>query len=760
MMRIRSLIFAPVAVLGVLAGSLMFAGVPAQAATVRSKIGSFGPNGRDKGGFDGTPESITVEQSTGDVYVLSVNEEQEASIYKFNATGEPVDFSSTEENVIALSPGKQSGRVPHGQIVVDNSSSSLDKGDIYVASKAFEGVLIYSGSTGVELGLLTNERAEAGGVTVDSSGNLYVSNPEENIGIKKYEPSSNPITESDFTGEELKVAEEAVGDIAVDSAGDIYAAGFGEKAGVVKYKASQFGEEEPTGASVDSNTKATTLAVDPSSQDLYIDEQSDIAMYTPGGVREEEFGSGSLSTSYGVAVSDASGSVGDVYVSAGGEGSEVIIFGPPSASTEFPLKVEKEGTGAAEGKVTSSPPGIACGTGAGCEAEFEEGETVTLTATEEGATFTKWTGCETEPIPTTCEVKMTAAKTVKAEFMAVAKPKFLLEIEVKGHGEVTSTGTIKCKEGGSTGECSEGVEETNQVELKEKPETGSVFVKWSGVTCEGASITTPTCKFKMPSTATKVEAEFMVLTTSPLNVYITGSGEVKGATIACTPLDGICEEQAKGPTTLTATPAPHSGYVLAGWIGCKKTGTDTCEVDVTSASEVTAVFLLEGKEGSNGTAGPTGPPGATGAQGEKGSPGTNGTDGKNGLQGAGGAQGPAGPLGVQGPAGAQGPTGPAGQVEIVTCKTTKKNKKSVQQCTTKLVSGTVKLTTTTATSAHATLSRHGAVYAAGTAQHGTHGHMSLRLTPLRKLSPGDYTLTLINGTGSHETIQREAFTLH
>jgi hypothetical protein len=87
----------------------------------------------------------------------------------------------------------------------------------------------------------------------------------------------------------------------------------------------------------------------------------------------------------------------------------------------------------------------------------------------------------------------------------------------------------------------------------------------------------------------------------------------------------------------------------------------------------------------------------------------------------------------------------------VTC--TKVGKK--QHCTTKLISGTIKLTTD---SARATLSRHGVVYAAGTART-ARGRMSLRLTPLRSLRPGKYTLTLIGGAGKHETIRSESFTL-
>jgi len=93
----------------------------------------------------------------------------------------------------------------------------------------------------------------------------------------------------------------------------------------------------------------------------------------------------------------------------------------------------------------------------------------------------------------------------------------------------------------------------------------------------------------------------------------------------------------------------------------------------------------------------------------------------------------------------------------VTCRTVKgKGGKSTQRCTTKLVSGTVTFKASGA-SAQATLSRHGVVYAAGTERAGTHGRMSLRLTPLHVLEAGHYTLTLISGTGHNKHIRRESF---
>ena len=79
----------------------------------------------------------------------------------------------------------------------------------------------------------------------------------------------------------------------------------------------------------------------------------------------------------------------------------------------FELKVTKTGDGL--GTVASSTPGIDCGLE--CGAEFEEGETVTLTpSAAAGSEFVGWTGaCSGSGV---CKVTMTAAQTVGAEFSA------------------------------------------------------------------------------------------------------------------------------------------------------------------------------------------------------------------------------------------------------------------------------------------------------------------------------------------------------
>jgi DNA-binding beta-propeller fold protein YncE len=208
----------------------------------------------------------------------------------------------------------------------------------------------------------------------------------------------------------------------------------------------------------------------------------------------------------------------------------------------------------------------------------------------------------------------------------------------------------------------------------------------------------------------------------PLTPFITGEGEVTSTPGGLTCAAAVCSHEFEGDeVSLTAKAA--TGYEFAGWIGCEPIGAMTCKVNRAAATEVTAVFLKaarEGAGGSQGGVGATGPPGG---------------NGKEGAQGRAGAH------------------GPAGEIEIVTCV----HVKGKQRCTAKLVSGAVRFTTA-GVAARATLSRRGVVYAAGSARL-AHGNMSLRLLPVRRLRPGRYTLTLVVGTGRHERISRESFTL-
>jgi len=160
----------------------------------------------------------------------------------------------------------------------------------------------------------------------------------------------------------------------------------------------------------------------------------------------------------------------------GAKGVTALFELAPTAT----LEVELEGEG--EGTVTSSPEGIDCG--GECEAEFEEGETVTLTAKASlGSEFAGWENCDAEPSPTECEVTMDEDRVVVATFEPESPPtEFVLTVGLAGTGSGTVTsspGAINCGVA-----CSDVYGDGTVVTLTATPASGSTFNGWSG-SCSG-----------------------------------------------------------------------------------------------------------------------------------------------------------------------------------------------------------------------------------------------------------------------------------
>jgi hypothetical protein len=292
----------------------------AQAAISHPYTGtSFGPGGVGSGSFVNV-QGVTVDQASGDVLVY--DDAEGGRVYKFDAAGEPVDFSSTGTNVIEGAGGAGGAEE---EIAVDDSTGP-DAGDIYVANNSV--VKIYS-AAGAPLGELSG--GEMCGVAVDPSGNVYVGVYPETV--RRYAPSANPVTNEDQDASIGGLS--GVCNVAVDAAGDVYAANY--SGGVKKYDALQFGSLSASGELVD--PQGRTLAVDPTSGEVFIDEVNQIAQYngaaeppTRLGVSGASGAPGALESSFGVGVDHASG---ELYA---GDREAVEIFGPgvvvPGASTE------------------------------------------------------------------------------------------------------------------------------------------------------------------------------------------------------------------------------------------------------------------------------------------------------------------------------------------------------------------------------------------------------------------------------------------
>ena len=195
---------------------------------------------------------------------------------------------------------------------------------------------------------------------------------------------------------------------------------------------------------------------------------------------------------------------------------------------------------------------VQCDTGGGpgsCAEEYTEGTTVKLTQKENaGYAFEKWSGaCSGTG---TCEVFMSEAKTVTAEYKAIPKD-YALTVDVTPAG----AGSVQCDTGGGPGSCAEEYTEGTTVKLTEKENAGYTFEKWSGA-CSG----TGTCEVLM-SEAKTVTAEYKAEGVTP--------PEEKGPTFA------QCATAAKEDVEWTEGGRPKRKQVYTGRFGEKECKTET-----------------------------------------------------------------------------------------------------------------------------------------------------------------------------------------
>jgi hypothetical protein len=153
------------------------------------------------------------------------------------------------------------------------------------------------------------------------------------------------------------------------------------------------------------------------------------------------------------------------------------------------LRVSTEGTGS--GEVNSSPAGIGeCGTPTGsCEAPYEDGTVVTLTAKPTaGSTFAGWSGGGCSGTGA-CQITVSAETDVSSTFNKVSpppSPAHTLAIKLAGSGEggvEDGTGAISCPPA-----CAHAYVAGTRVTLAANPARGSRFTGWSGGGCSGKGV--------------------------------------------------------------------------------------------------------------------------------------------------------------------------------------------------------------------------------------------------------------------------------
>lgn len=272
---------------------------------------------------------------------------------------------------------------------------------------------------------------------------------------------------------------------------------------------------------------------------------------------------------------------------------------PPPSEERHTLTVLPDGDG--QGVVTSQPTGINCGST--CTADYDEGTSVTLTATPDTSSdsnFGGWQGCASTT--TTCTVAMDADKTVTATFTKAGE--FALQVlkNGTGTGTVTSTSTptqtnqINC---GAT--CTVNFAENSVVTLKAVPDAASkaVVAGWSGGGCSG---TQDTCNVLM-NQAQQVTVTFNMPEVHRLTVTKSGDGQgvvtstsspTQATQVNC---GSLCQVDYTEGTSVTLTAAAETGSVFAGWSGDATCGTTaSCTIPMDAAKNVIATFNLQSTE--------------------------------------------------------------------------------------------------------------------------------------------------------------------
>lgn len=340
-------------------------------------------------------------------------------------------------------------------------------GNLYV--NRFHGAVVRYGAPGYASGTVIDS-ANATGVAVDNAtGDLYV---DERTSVAVYKAPVTAGAPSFRIG--VGSLENAYGLARSAASGRLFVADAATH--TVKVFDPLVDPDQPAAAIDGAGTAAgrfaslvdAGLAIDQSNDHLFVADNTQpgfehpraaVSEFNSDGVFRGELARVAVSGApVGIAVNESpTSSQGEVYVTTGNgqsdvlggfdpeQASAILVFGP--AGLGQLLQVTRSGAG--QGAVASSPAGIACP--GSCEAEFNSGAKVTLTATPApGSFFAGWSGACTGT--GTCQVELAAVASVDAAFelepAALGAPNAQLLAASQLSASSASAGEVKAPPGG------------------------------------------------------------------------------------------------------------------------------------------------------------------------------------------------------------------------------------------------------------------------------------------------------------------------
>lgn len=533
----------------------------AQAALIHSFHSYIG------GGTLSTPEGLTVDQTTGDLYVVEHGTGCVARYHGDRGGAEalqPHVFPATGTNKVCGFDFRFADYdgypVANSQVGIDNSSTATE-GNFYINSPGLEAsdpAATYGfdvdGNLQTEIKARTSEEersyAYPCGVAVDADGNVYVN--ERYAGIQKY-AHNDPVTEADYT--ETLGGTGTACSFTFDSKGVLRAF---QLAGTIDR---------------------------PSDDDLYFTrspysgEGPFIRATASDGTFFEEVGPSEITDTHGVAIDETNGTL---YVSDTPNGRVAVYRGSPA----YRVDIDLSGTGL--GAVSASEgPLQDCGDEGTCSAYYLPSSFALEATPQPHSKVDGWTGCdEVNPAGDECTVEVTSGdREVTATFTRLQQ-QVTASTAGSGSGVVSSAdplGAIQnCGDGGT---CSGPYDEGSAVELTAAPTGHSTFTGWSGA----CSNQTGPCEVVVEGSPT-VTAHFTAQ--HPVSVKKAGTG---AGSVVSEPSGLDCGGVCVGFFTdgqmvsLSAISSGHSTFV--GWSGEGCSGTGTCVVEAGGATKnVTATF--------------------------------------------------------------------------------------------------------------------------------------------------------------------------